>query len=457
MPKGTLYVCRECGYESPKWLGRCPACDGWNTLMEYAQEPAEKKERRRSEGLLLALGQELPEAFNRVHTGEADLDRILGGGVVPGSLILLGGEPGIGKSTLLLQTAAGLAESYGKVIYVSAEESIFQVRIRAERLGLFARTFEGELLLAQENEVEYLLSEVKQAKPKVLIVDSIQTMRSTTASGLPGSPSQVREVVQALMEYTKESGIICFLVGHITKSGLLAGPKLVEHMVDAVLYFEGDKRYSYRILRVTKNRFGSTQEIALYDLTDDGLLPVANPSAAFLAERHTAQSGTIVTPILEGNLPLLIEIQTLIAKGSYGTPRRLVSGLDSQRVAMVLAVLERRVGLPISGDDVYVSVIGGIRTEEPATDTAVALALASNFYEEPLPWNLVAMGEIGLTGEIRRVEGGQRRLLEARRHGFSRVILPRSMLEETQMDGLEVIGVSTVQELFQEIFKMKGG
>ncbi|HHU51063.1 MAG TPA: DNA repair protein RadA [Firmicutes bacterium] len=453
---GVFYVCRECGYESLKWLGRCPSCDGWNTLSEITQETAKKKERRRSESVLLTLGEDLPESFNRVQTGEADLDRILGGGVVPGSLILLGGEPGIGKSTLLLQTAAGLAENYGKVIYVSAEESASQVGIRAERLGLLSASLNGELLLSQENEVEYLLAEAREVKPKVLIVDSIQTMRSTVASGLPGSPSQVREVVQALMEYTKESEIICFLVGHITKSGLLAGPKLVEHMVDAVLYFEGDKRYSYRILRVTKNRFGSTQEIALYDLTDRGLLPVLNPSAAFLAERYTAQSGTIVTPILEGNLPLLIEIQTLIAKGSYGTPRRLVSGLDSQRVAMVLAVLERRVGLPVSTDDVYVSVIGGIRTEEPATDTAVALALASNYYEEPLPWNLVALGEIGLTGEIRRVGGGQRRLLEARRHGFSRVVLPRSMIEEIQLDGLEVIGVSTVQELLAEIFKRGG-
>lgn len=458
MQKRVVYLCRECGYESPKWLGRCPACEGWNTLDELIKESSETTRARRGKlNSLIALNEDLPETFTRVNTGVPGLDRILGGGAIPGSLILLGGEPGIGKSTLLLQAAAGLASKYGKVIYVSAEESVFQVKIRAERLGLFNPGQGGELLLSQENEVESLIQEVKKIEPKVLIIDSIQTIRYAADSGLPGSPSQVREVVQALMEYTKEKGIISFLVGHITKSGLLAGPKLIEHMVDVVLYFEGDRRYSYRILRVPKNRFGSTQEIALFDLTDQGLIPVENPSASFLAERHAAQSGTIVTPILEGNLPLLVEIQTLVAKGGYGTPRRLVSGLDHQRVAMVLAVLERRVGLPISSDDVYVSVIGGLRAEDPSTDIAVALALASNFYDRPLPSNLVAFGEVGLTGEIRRVTGGQKRLAEAGSYGFTHAILPRSMVNEIKIEGLELIGVDTIQELLKKIFKKKGG
>lgn len=452
MSKRTLFSCRGCGYESPRWLGRCPSCEEWNTFVEVTL-PGEVKQGKREEGRngAVRLNEEPPVIYDRLLTGRPEFDRVLGGGVVPGSLILLGGEPGVGKSTLLLQVAAGLEASYGEVLYAGAEESVFQIKLRAERLNLR----ESKLLLLQESEVDYIVREAEKIKAKALIIDSVQTMRASGNSGLPGSPGQVREVVQRLMEFVKATGIICFLVGHITKSGLLAGPKLIEHMVDVVLYFEGDRRYSYRILRVTKNRFGSTQEIALYDFSERGLIPVVNPSASFLSERRPDQSGTVVTPVMEGSLQLLVEIQTLVAGGSYGNPRRLVTGLDNQRVAMVLAVLERRAGLPLSGQDVYVSVIGGVRTEEPAADLAVALAIASNLYDRPLPHDLAAFGEIGLTGEVRRVGGGTKRLAELRRHGFSRVVIPRSMVEEVDSERLEIIGVSSVQEMLA--YLRKGG
>ena len=314
-----------------------------------------------------------------------------------------------------------MTAQYGKVLYVSAEESQTQVRLRAERLGISG----PELFLLTANEIEAVTAEIERLKPIAVILDSIQTLSSAERPGLAGSPAQVREVVQSVMGVVKERGMICFLVGHITKSGVLAGPKLIEHMVDVVLYFEGDRRYPYRVLRVVKNRFGSTQEIALLSLADQGLTPVDNPSAFLLSERCAQQSGTVVVPIVEGSLPLLVEIQALVTTGNPGNPRRLVSGLDNQRVAMVLAVLERRGGLPLANREVYVSVIGGFRTEEPACDLAVALAVASSFYDQPLPANLAAFGEIGLTGEIRRVGNAQRRVEEAVKHGFERLLIPR--------------------------------
>lgn len=445
MNKGEFFSCQACGYKSPGWLGRCPYCEGWNTFermtraKDFPQQPAEERLSP------VRLSEEDPEQYQRLLTGLSEFDRVLGGGLVPGSLILLGGEPGVGKSTLLLQVAASLEESYGDVMYVSAEESISQVKIRAQRLNLQ----DSRLYILQENRVEPILQEVERLHSKVLIIDSIQTMRGENSSGPPGSPGQVREVVQMLMEFTKTSGMICFLVGHITKSGLLAGPKLVEHMVDVVLYFEGERHYSYRILRAPKNRFGSTREIALYDFSDAGLIPIQNPSAAFLAERSPNQSGTVVTPVMEGSLQLLVEVQTLVAKAAFGNPRRLVTGLDSQRVAMILAVLERRSGLPVSGQDIYVSVIGGVRTEEPSTDLAVALAIISNFYDRPLPHDMAAFGEIGLTGEVRRVGGGAQRVSELKQHGFSGVVLPESMVREIDFEGLELIGVSSIRDLMR--------
>lgn len=444
MNKGEFFSCQVCGYKSSGWLGRCPHCEEWNTFerMVHAKNPPQPAGERLTP---VRLAGEDPEQYQRLLTGLPEFDRVLGGGLVPGSLVLLGGEPGVGKSTLLLQAAASLEENYGDVLYVSAEESISQVKIRAQRLNLQ----DSKLYLLQENRVEPILQEAERLHSKVLIIDSIQTMRGENSSGPPGSPGQVREVVQMLMEFTKTSGMICFLVGHITKSGLLAGPKLVEHMVDVVLYFEGERHYSYRILRTSKNRFGSTREIALYDFSDAGLVPILNPSAAFLAERSPEQSGTVVTPVMEGSLQLLVEVQTLVAKAAFGNSRRLVTGLDSQRVAMILAVLERRSGLPVSGQDIYVSVIGGVRTEEPSTDLAVALAIISNFYDRPLPHDMAAFGEIGLTGEVRRVGGGAQRISELKQHGFTRVVLPESMVREIDPEGLELIGVSSIRDLLR--------
>jgi DNA repair protein RadA/Sms len=392
-------------------------------------------------------------AAPRMAIGRPEMDRLFGGGVVPGSLVLLGGEPGAGKSTLLLQIAALLAKKHGRILYVSAEESLTQVRLRAARLGIST----PELFLLPTDQIEAVREEVARLNPIAVVLDSIQTLKTTDHPGLPGTPLQVREVVQSMMGLVKEQGMICFLVGHITKSGNLAGPKLIEHLVDVVLYFEGDRRYPYRVLRVVKNRFGSTQEIALLSMDDQGLTPVQNPSSYLLAERCPQQSGTVVTPIVEGSLPLLVEIQALVTTGNPGNPRRLVSGLDYQRVAMVLAVLERRGGLPLSNREVYVSVIGGVRTEEPACDLAVALAVASSFYDLPLPADLAAFGEIGLTGEIRRVSSAQRRLEEAAKHGYQYLVMPKGLLGEVvQGKQMRIQGIDSIQQLLAILTKKKG-
>lgn len=454
MRKGSLFICESCAYEAPKWLGKCPSCGDWNTFIEQKIEPPPAVRRAvsaRAEATPLVLAQEESDHEQRLIIGRAELDRLFGGGLVPGSLILLGGEPGAGKSTLLLQMASLLTAQYGKVLYVSAEESLTQIRLRAERLGLSG----AELYLLPDDEIEAVRAECERLNPLVVVLDSIQTLKNSERPGLAGSPAQVREVVQSIMGLVKERGMICFLVGHITKSGLLAGPKLIEHLVDVVLYFEGDRRYPYRVLRVVKNRFGSTQEIALLNLDDQGLTPVQNPSAFLLSERCSQQSGTVVTPIVEGSLPLLVEVQALVTTtGNPGSPRRLVSGLDFQRVAMVLAVLERRGGLPLASREVYVSVIGGVRTEEPACDLAVALAVASSFYDQPLPANLAAFGEIGLTGEIRRVGNAQRRLEEADKHGFGRVIMPKGLLGEiVKGKSMTIQGVGSIQELLAVLTK----
>lgn len=450
MKKGTVFACGVCGHEAPKWLGKCPVCEGWNTFQEVAVSDFPRTTECRGGPVLLSEN-DLDDSACRLQTGEPEFDRILGGGLTPGTLLLLGGEPGVGKSTLLLQAADGLQRQGGKVLYISGEESLLQVKTRAKRLGLA----ETGILFYQENEVEHILEEAEEIRPTALVIDSIQTMRCSGTPGLPGSPAQVRDVVQALLVPAKTWGMVCLLVGHITKSGLLAGPKLIEHMVDVVLYFEGDNRYPCRVLRVTKNRFGSSREIALFDLSERGIEPVADPSAALLEGRRPGQSGTVVTPVLEGSLPLLVEVQALVSGGNPGNPRRLVTGLDYQRVAMVLAVLEKRGGLPLAGRDVYVSAIGGVRAEEPACDLAVALAVASSYYDRPLPHDLVVFGELGLTGEVRRVGGGLKRWEAINRHGFTRAVAPRGMPEEA-IQGVEVTKVDTVGEMLAAMMKMKG-
>lgn len=455
MGKHSFYLCANCAYESPKWLGRCPSCGEWNTFVE--QKAVGTRPAQASPGLKKAAPL-MPDAEEsgaepRLIIGRPELDRLFGGGLVPGSLVLLGGEPGAGKSTLLLQIAALLAAKYGPVLYVSAEESRAQIRLRAGRLGI---NTPGLFLLAAE-EMEAVQAAVEELNPIAIILDSVQTLKTAGHPGLAGSPIQVRDVVQGIMGPVKERGMICFLVGHITKSGLLAGPKLIEHMVDVVLYFEGDRRYPYRVLRVVKNRFGSTQEIALLNMGDQGLTPVENPSTFLLAERCPQQSGTVVAPIVEGSLPLLVEVQALVTTGNPGNPRRLVSGLDYQRVAMVLAVLERRGGLPLASREVYVSVIGGVKTEEPACDLAVALAVVSSFYDLPLPADLAAFGEIGLTGEVRRVGGAQKRLEEAVKHGFRHLVIPRGLQGEiVKGEQTKIRAVSNIHELLAVVTKKEG-
>jgi DNA repair protein RadA/Sms len=443
----SIYICEECGFEARKWAGRCPGCEAWNTMTEA--EPVEiapgpgPMEQPRS----------LDEPFSenpRFTTGLAEFDRVLGGGVVPGSLVLIGGEPGVGKSTLLLQMAASFARLHGTVLYVSGEESFRQLRLRAGRLGVQV----SEVKAVNETNILNVIAQAQELQPKLLILDSIQTMSHPERPGFPGGVSQVRDCTAVLLNWAKNRHVPCLMVGHITKSGGLAGPKVMEHMVDVVLYFEGDHYYSQRLLRAAKNRFGATHEMALFNMGDHGLTEVANPSGAFLAERHPGRSGTVVTAAMEGSMPLLVEVQALVAPAGYASSRRLVTGLDPGRVGMILAVLERRGGMFLSDQDVYASAIGGVRLNEPAVDLGIALAVASSLRDEPLTQDLVAFGEVGLTGEIRRVSSGQRRLEEAAHMGFRRAILPKSLSQELKQAfaGMNLVGVNTIAEALSEVW-----
>lgn len=396
-----------------------------------------------------ALDEPSMETF-RLCSGFSEFDRVLGGGIVPGSIVLLGGEPGIGKSTFLLQLAASFAAAHGPVLYVSGEESFHQIQLRAGRLGIK----EPNIKALNETDVMDVLQHSEAVQPRLLIVDSIQTMVMPGRPGYQGGVTQVRECAGALAQWAKATQTPCVLVGHITKAGGLAGPKLLEHMVDVVLYFEGDHYYSHRLMRAAKNRYGATHEMALFNMEDAGLSQITNPSAAFLAERHPGSSGTVVTATLEGSLPLMVEIQALVAPAGYASARRLVTGLDSSRIHMILAVLERRGGLLFNDQDVYASAIGGVRLGEPAVDLGISIAVASGLRDQPVPQNLIAFGEVGLTGEIRRVGGGQRRLEEAVRLGFTTALVPRSVERElgSGIDGITLIGVGTIGEALAAVW-----
>lgn len=400
---------------------------------------------------VVSQSHELPRALDepvteapRFETGLPELDRVLGGGLVPGSVILLSGEPGVGKSTLLMQLAATFGIRHGGVLYISGEESFHQLRLRATRLN----TLVPQVKAMTETSIPAVLHQAEQINPELLIVDSIQTMSLPERPGFAGSVGQVRDCTATLVQWAKSSQTPCLIVGHITKTGGLAGPKVMEHMVDVVLYFEGDRHYSHRLLRAAKNRFGATNEMALFQMGDRGLSEVSNPSAAFLAERHPGHSGTVVTVALEGSMPLLVEIQALAAPAGYSTSRRLVTGLDTARVGMVVAVLERRAGLFLGDQDVYAAAIGGVNLDEPAVDLGVALAIASSLKDKALPQDMVVFGEVGLTGEVRRVSGGQRRLEEAMRLGFRKALVPQSLQRELegQVDGIEMSGVGNIGE-----------
>ncbi|HLC26141.1 MAG TPA: DNA repair protein RadA [bacterium] len=455
MKSRAVYVCQECGYQAPKWLGRCPDCGQWNTLVEERQISPERQDHKlrpppASESPVL-LGDIDLARYPRLATGIAELDRVLGGGVVPGSVVLVGGDPGIGKSTLLLQAAGGLARQ-GTVLYVTGEESLEQVRGRGDRLGL-----RGEgLLLLYETCLQRVLERIQERQLSAIVIDSIQTLYSLDLDSAPGSVSQVRESAAHLVELAKKSRVPVFLIGHVTKDGSLAGPRVLEHMVDTVLYFEGDKTHLFRVLRAVKNRFGSTNEVGIFEMVSGGLREVLNPSVAFLAERPAGASGSVVTASVEGSRPLLLEIQALVSPTNTAVPRRAVTGVDPQRVAILIAVLEKRLGYPLQGSDIFINVAGGLRVEEPGVDLGVAMALCSSFHDLEIDPHTVVLGEVGLAGEVRAVTQLQTRLREAEKLGFQRAVIPARHPEEGVFS-LEVREARTVKEATEMLFQNSKG
>lgn len=449
MKQKTVYTCQQCGLQSPKWLGKCPDCNQWNSLVEEQQPLVRGKGGTLSSA---ARPQRLAEVVateeDRLRCGIAELDRVLGGGVVPGSFILIGGDPGIGKSTLLLQATDRLALS-GKVLYVTAEESTRQVKLRGERLGVSA----APLYLLAETSLEAIFEQVKELKPAFLVVDSIQTIFTGALESAPGSVSQVRECAGRLMHLAKGEGIPTFIVGHVTKDGAIAGPRVLEHMVDTVLYFEGDPGHPYRILRAVKNRFGSTNEIGVFEMKEAGLAEVSNPSEMFLAERPEGAAGSAVVPSLEGSRPILVELQALVSGASFGTPRRTTMGIDHGRVSLLVAVLEKKVGLSLLAQDIFLNVAGGVRLDEPAVDLGVLAALASSHLNKPIPPRTILFGEVGLAGEVRAVSRPELRVKEAARLGFDRCFLPAGNLKNLETPpGIELIGVRSAAEALEGVF-----
>lgn len=450
------YCCTECGYDSPKWLGQCPACKSWGTLKEFRVSTAssdKKSVRPAGEKRVKTLRSLEADREERMPSGSGELDRVLGGGLVKGSLILVGGEPGIGKSTLLLQSAVHLQSEGKKVLYVSGEESLHQIRLRAERL----KAEESDILLLSETSFEEIREVLLQKKPDVLILDSIQTMRTEGVPSAPGSVAQVRECTNLLMRLAKEEGISTFLVGHVTKDGSVAGPKTLEHMVDTVLSFEGEAGAPYRILRAVKNRFGSTNEIGVFEMTREGLREVLNPSVYLLDGRPENASGSIVSCSVEGSRPILMEVQALVTASTFAMPRRTASGFDYSRMILILAVLEKRLRLPFSTYDAYVNVTGGMKGNEPALDLAVALSLFSSLRDRILPSDLCAFGEIGLSGELRSVPFAAERLREAEKRGFRRCILPEACVKRARKEdfpsGIQLLPCKNIREAVDSIEK----
>jgi DNA repair protein RadA/Sms len=450
----TLFSCQACGYQSPKWLGKCPECGQWDCFAEETLAAAEKSGPLR--GIIETLKPKpVPidavelEDQARISTRIAELDRVLGGGLVGGSLVLIGGDPGIGKSTLMLQALHGMAASGHKVLYVSGEESVQQLRLRSRRLAAGA----PKLLVVSEIDLDAILAMVEEHRPDVLVIDSIQTMYSSDLTSAPGSVSQVRDSAMRLMLNAKKSGIPTLLVGHVTKDGAIAGPKLLEHMVDTVLYFEGDRNHVFRILRAVKNRFGSTNEIGVFEMQAGGLAQVPNPSAVFLSERPENASGSVVTATMEGTRPILVELQALASSSNLGTARRTVLGLDPQRVALLVAVMEKKLGLHLIGHDIFINVAGGVKIDEPSVDLAVLAAIASSFLDKPVAGDTLVLGEVGLAGEVRAIGNIEARLAEARKMGFQRCIAPKGSLKRMEAPPeIALIGVGTVEEALAVLF-----
>lgn len=448
-----VFVCRECGYKSPKWLGKCPDCSSWNSFDEEAEaEPSNKKTAAHSVSANRAeLFSELklPE-YLRSKTGMAELDRVLGGGLVDSSVVLLSGEPGIGKSTLLLQISSELATTR-RVLYVSGEESKGQIKLRAERLGIKGDT----LYLLTETNLEAVLAECERIKPDVIIIDSVQTLSSDNFTSAPGSITQVRESAMALIGYAKGCGAAVFLVGHVNKEGGISGPKVLEHMVDAVLYFEGERTNSYRIIRAIKNRFGSTNEIGVFEMSDRGLIEIPNPSEVVMAERPKNTSGSCAGCVMQGTRPIISEIQALVAKSVYSSGKRTSDGFDYNRMCLLIAVLEKRMGLKFYENDVYLNVAGGIHLDEPSADLSIAMALISGIADKVIPDSLIAFGELGLAGEVRAVSHIEYRVKEAVRLGFTKILLPKKNLTKSlkATPGVEIVGVENIYEVLVHMTK----
>jgi DNA repair protein RadA/Sms len=453
----TVYVCTECGDDSPKWLGRCPACNAWSTLVERRESQSGPRTTRSNvagdQTQALAISEIGADAAQRISTGQGELDRVLGGGPVLGGVVLLGGDPGIGKSTLLMQALAGIARSGRSVLYVTGEESAAQVALRARRLG-------GEgmdaIVVQATVDLDEVIATIERLTPAAVVIDSVQTVRVAGLDAAAGSVGQLREVAARLVEVGKRRGIAMFLIGHVTKDGSIAGPKLLEHLVDTVLTFEGDATASFRIVRATKNRFGPAHEMAVFEMVRDGLREVPSPSALFLRERPARAAGSVVTPIAEGSRPVLVEVQALVAPPQYGPARRVATGLDGNRLSILLAVLERKAEVHVLDRDVFASVAGGARIDERAADLAVAIAVASSLRDRAVPPELAVFGEVGLAGELRAVPRAAARIAEARAMGFSRVVLPRgnvTQLTAEERSGVEVIGVPGLGEAMAHAFE----
>jgi DNA repair protein RadA/Sms len=450
----TVFACTECGSQSPKWLGRCPDCGGWNTFVEEkTAAPSAGMKQAPSSAMSGGKAQLYDDvtavATERMSTGIDEFDRVLGGGIVPGSLVLLGGEPGIGKSTLLLQAAAHFAQSIGPVLYCSGEESEFQVKMRGERLGINPQG----LYLLPETNLERIFAEIDALEPQAVVVDSVQTVFASKLESAPGSVSQVREVAGQFLMLAKNRTVPVFLIGHVTKEGMIAGPKALEHIVDTVLYFEGERHHNHRIIRAVKNRFGAANEIGVFEMTGRGLVPVTNPSGLFLSERPVGVSGSVVTACMEGTRPMLVEVQALVTSNKYGTARRMTQGVDSNRVALLMAMMEKRIGMHVLADDVFVNVAGGMTIDEPAADLGIVAAIASSFRNVPIEERSAVFGEVGLAGEVRATSQASVRVREAYAMGFRRCVIPQGNLAGLEYDdGIEVIGVRDVSDALDALF-----
>ncbi len=448
----TKFVCQNCGYETPKWMGRCTSCGEWNSFVEEIEIKDKGTNSQRglsNNGKVERIDEISTIDKERINTGSKELDRVLGGGIVKNSLTLIGGDPGIGKSTLLLQVADKVSKGNSKVLYISGEESAEQIKLRADRLDVN----KGELYILSETNIDIIKSFIEKENPDVLIIDSIQTVYCPEIVSAPGSVSQVREVTSSIMRMTKSKEMATFIVGHVTKQGDIAGPRVLEHMVDTVLYFEGERHFSYRIVRAVKNRFGSTNEIGIFEMREKGLVEVENPSEIFIEGRPKNVYGTVVTATLEGTRPMLVEIQALVSYSPMGFAKRVTTGIDNNRISMLIAVLEKKVGFSIQSCDVFTNVTGGIQLKEPSCDLAIVGAIASSFKEAPIGHETVLMGEIGLTGEVRGVNSITNRLIEAQKLGFTRAIIPNvNMKAAKDVKGIKVIGVSNINETMEELF-----